>query len=122
MDDAVPSSFSGDGRQTGSCGKERIMPEENVNIHVRPPELESKTEVLTCNWCRLPHPVEPGYKSEVLARGAERIEEARKANALADADIKPEETWTCGRCMIHLMGLPETMRTECHDHEVPKRT
>ena len=97
------------------------MPED-VNIHVRPQE-EAKTEVLTCNWCHQPHPVSPAYKDEIVARGAERIAEAKAANALADesANIKPEETWTCGKCMIYLMGLPETMRTECHDHEVPER-
>jgi protein-arginine kinase activator protein McsA len=93
-----------------------------VNIHLRPQEGEdAKTETLVCNWCHLPHKVEPEYKQDILVRAAERLAEALEAGGLTDDEraLKPEDTWTCGKCMVQLLGLPTTTRTECPEHEVP---
>jgi len=75
-----------------------------------------KTEQLTCNWCGEPHAVEAGYKKETLKRGAEQIKEHNIP------DITPEETWTCGKCMLVLNGMaPDALKTDCHDHPIPTR-
>jgi hypothetical protein len=93
----------------------------DVNFHFRPPSKQEKTAALICNWCREPHSVEPEYREEMLKRGAEKIKEARETQPDAlPADITEEDTWTCGKCLARLMGLPDDIKTDCHDHEVPK--
>jgi hypothetical protein len=88
--------------------------EVRVNVHAQ----GNKTEELVCNWCGLPHPVEPAYRQEVLERGRKEVEEYKSKLVV----FTPEETWTCGKCFLHLHGLPdfviEVVKTEC-DHEVP---
>jgi hypothetical protein len=87
-----------------------------------------KTDQLICNWCGEPHAVESEYKEQILERGATELEElrrlARQGN-ISDDEIKaltPDQTWTCGKCMLFLNNLPiDAMMTDCHDHEVPKQ-
>ena len=75
-----------------------------------------KTAQLICNWCKEPHAVEPEYREEILKRGAEQL----KKHGITH--ITPEETWTCGKCMLVLHGLPaDALKTDCHDHKVPER-
>jgi protein-arginine kinase activator protein McsA len=94
---------------------------DSINIHLHPREQErDKTRILVCNWCNELHDVTPEYKEEVLARGAEIIAEALKADPKLDP-IKPEETWTCGKCYLYLMNLPTNIKTDCHDHPVPEK-
>jgi len=95
---------------------------EEVKIHLREDEGEKNT-VLTCNWCKQPHPVEQSYRDDILKRGAEKIEELRKEHPLdLVPDLVPEDTWTCGKCFLYLTGLPAgAAKTECHDHDVPRR-
>ncbi len=84
----------------------------DINIHLH--KSGTKTAELICNWCGEPHAVEPEYREEILVRGAEKLAE------MAIEDIKPEQTWTCGRCMLALNNLPPSyLQTDCHDHEVP---
>jgi hypothetical protein len=97
----------------------------DLNIHIH--QSGEKTAELICNWCKEPHAVEPEYREEILKRGVERIEEFRQeAEKMPDVmakidELGPEETWTCGRCMLFLNGLPlDAMKTDCHDHEVPE--
>ena len=91
--------------------------DEKLRINIFP--QGEKTAELICNWCGEPHAVEPEYREERLKRGAEQILELRKQGA--KIDIKPEQTWTCGKCMLVLNGLsPDAMKTDCHDHEVPE--
>lgn len=101
------------------------MPEDlNVNVNIR--KQGRKAVLLKCNWCKEDHLVEPGYREEVLKRGVERLAElATQVTSQEDkvkvASIKPEETWTCGRCFLVLSGMPvDSIRTDCHEHEVPK--
>ena len=86
--------------------------DDAVRIHIHLPG-EEKTEELVCNWCGLPHKVEPNYKKEVLERGKKLLEEYH----LTD-QVKPEETWTCGACYLYVNKLPP-IKTECN-HVVPK--
>jgi hypothetical protein len=92
----------------------------NVNIHAS----GEKTAELICNWCKEPHAVEPEYKKEILERGARELKECAKELEERNIVLTPEETWTCGKCMLVLNGIPEFVRdalkTECHDHEVPE--
>ena len=85
----------------------------SINLNVFPPG--EKTAELTCNWCGEIHKVEPEYRLETLTRGAAR---------LAEMDLKgvtPEDTWTCGRCLLVLAGRSvDFMKTDCHEHEVQK--
>lgn len=98
---------------------------EEVKIRLR--EDGEKNAVLTCNWCKQPHPVEQSYMDDILKRGAEKIEELELISSptsppWADLDLVPEDTWTCGKCLLYLTGLPAgAARTGCHDHDVPRR-
>lgn len=90
------------------------MSDININIY----RQGDKTETLTCNYCKLPHPVEPEYKASFLARAAEKIKEAEK-HAGKELGIEPHEAWTCGACTLVLNGIPaDAFRTEC-SHPVP---
>lgn len=84
---------------------------EQVRIHIH--ESGNKTTQLTCNWCGLPHDVEPAYRQEILNRGDRIIQENNLVGQLT-----PEETWTCGACYLFLHNLP-ALRTECN-HTVPR--
>jgi hypothetical protein len=95
----------------------------DLRVHVH--REGKKTAQLICNWCGLPHDVEPEYKAEVLERGRKEIEENKKELEKAGLTITPEQTWTCGACFLYLR-LPDEgkflidgIKTEC-DHEVPK--
>lgn len=99
--------------------------EIRINLH----QKGEKTDELICNWCGLPHPVEPEYKQKVLERGRREVGENQEAIEKAGIKITPEQTWTCGACFLYL-SLPEDARflfegiatahkVEC-DHEVPE--
>lgn len=92
-----------------------VMSDDELRIHLR--FSGEKTEQLICNWCGLPHPVEPEYKKEILERGAKQLKE------LGLTDVTPEETWTCGACYLFVNRVPaelaQKLRTEC-EHEVPR--
>jgi len=101
----------------------------NINIHL-PGE---KTETLRCNWCGEDHAVELAYKQDIIARGVLALDEiAKQIEDMDDgpdktaaeaqfADVVPEDTWMCGRCLLVANKLaPDAMKTECHDHEVPE--
>jgi hypothetical protein len=80
---------------------------------------EDETETLVCNWCDEPHPATPEYKAAVLKRGAEAIAEI-KEQAQA-CGLTPEQTWTCGKCIVTVYGVEDTLKHDCHDHSVPTR-
>jgi hypothetical protein len=91
-----------------------------VNINIGGPEKDDdKTETLVCNWCREPHRVTPAYKKEVISRGEKDLRELREKEPEAEL-VDVEDTWTCGRCTLHLLGLPGFFKTDCHDHAVPE--
>jgi len=89
-----------------------------MNVHLH--KSGEKTAELTCNWCGEPHAVEPEYREDVLLRGAKILAEY-KSKDIKIKDIKPEQTWTCGRCFLVLHNHPsDFIPTDCHEHEVPK--
>jgi len=96
--------------------------EDKLRIHIH--NKGEKTASLTCNWCQEPHQVEENYKSEILERGKEHIEENKEEIEKRNIQITPEQTWTCGKCMLFLHKVPEGLidgiQTDCHDHEIPK--
>jgi len=99
------------------------MSESDLRIHLH--GRGEKTAQLICNWCGEPHAVEPEYREQVLERGARELEELRRQEGSAVPDevkaLRPEQTWTCGKCLLFLNNVPaNAMTTECHDHEVPK--
>lgn len=87
----------------------------DLNIHIMP--QGKNTDTLTCNYCGEPHAVDPEYKQMILERGKERLKES------GITDIKPEETWTCGKCFLKLQKIPDelarTVQTDCHEHHIP---
>lgn len=93
------------------------MTEPDVRVYIHPSNTqEPEDHELICNWCGIPHPCTRSYRDDILKRGAEKIAEAE----LGD-QITPEQTWTCGRCILALEGLPpDLLRTDCPDHDVPK--
>ena len=105
----------------GSYREEMMSDSERLAIHIH--NQGEKTAELICNWCREPHAVEPEYREQILERGAKELDELRRQDAVPD-EIKaltPEKTWTCGKCLLFLNNLsPDAMKTDCHDHEVPK--
>lgn len=85
---------------------------QGVNIHVHP--SGEKTAYLNCNWCGESHLMEQEYREKTLIRGAKAASELK-------LDVPPEETWTCGRCMLVVTGLRmDFIPTDCHVHDVPK--
>ena len=92
--------------------------EENLRINVFP--KGEKTAELKCNWCGELHAVEPTYREEALKRGAEVIQDLKDQGA--KIDIGPEDSWTCGKCMLFLNGMgSDALKTDCHDHPVPEQ-
>jgi protein-arginine kinase activator protein McsA len=89
-----------------------------INIHAE----GEKTEELICNWCAIPHPVDTDYKENVLQRAEEQLQELRNKGTAIPDDVKPEDMWFCGACLLHLNEVPEelakNLETGC-DHEVP---
>ena len=94
-----------------------------ARIHIATQAAGKRTAELTCNWCGLPHLVESSYHFDMIERGKKLIGEAKAASKNGDPviNITPEETWTCGRCMLYHCALPlDAMKTECSDHDVPE--
>lgn len=91
----------------------------DIRIHIHRQGTEPKSAELICNWCQEPHAVEPSYREEALKRGAKEIAKLKADNHEMPDDLTPEQSWTCGKCLVHLEGLPSEFKTDCHEHEVP---
>ena len=95
------------------------MPDPDIRIHIHRQGTEPKSAELICNWCQEPHAVEPSYRKAALERGAIEIAKLRVGGHEIPDDLTPEQSWTCGKCLLYVKGLPDTLKTDCHEHEVP---